>query len=114
MAAASLFLATKTEENSRKLRDVSFFCYSKSTGQHDENSPVGDYYLSTFARLARRKGKEIQRWQKNILATEEILLDALCFDFTVDHPQGHLIDLLDAVEANELLHQYAWTLINDS
>lgn len=96
VAAASLFLATKTEENSRKLRDVSYFCFNKATGQRDEKSP------------------EIQRWQKNILATEETLLDALCFDFTVDHPQAHLIKLLEVVEANETLHQYAWTSIHDS
>ncbi|KAF8582682.1 cyclin-like protein [Ramaria rubella] len=96
VAAASVFLATKTEENSRKLNHVSMVCYSKATGQSDENSP------------------EIQRWQKNILATEEVLLDALCFDFIVDHPQAELVDLLAAFNAGETLEQYSWTIVHDS
>lgn len=58
--------------------------------------------------------QEVQRWQKNILATEEVLLDALCFDFIVDHPQAELVDLLTAFQARETLEQYAWTLVNDS
>ena len=56
----------------------------------------------------------MQRWQKNILATEETLLGALCFDFIVDHPQADLVDILGASAENEIVHQYAWTLVNDS
>ncbi|KAF8504052.1 cyclin-like protein [Hysterangium stoloniferum] len=96
VAAASLFLATKTEENSRKIKDVSLVCYQKATGAQDVDSP------------------EVQRWQTNILATEEILLGALCFDFIVDHPQADLVDMLEASAGSEIIHQYAWTLVNDS
>jgi cyclin K len=107
-----VFLATKTEENSRKLKDVSYVCYSKATGGTDEGSPVRPD--SGFLQIAHLSYQEVQRWQKNILATEEILLDALCFDFIVDHPQAELVDLLAAFNAAEILEQYAWTLVNDS
>lgn len=29
---------------------------------------------------------EYQRWERNILSTEEIVLEALCFDVTVEQP----------------------------
>ncbi|KIJ44364.1 hypothetical protein M422DRAFT_228474 [Sphaerobolus stellatus SS14] len=96
VAAASLFLACKTEEHSRKLKDVAYICFSKATGETDENSP------------------EIPRWQKTILATEEVLLEALCFDFIVDHPHAELASLLLHERRGELLEQYAWTIVTDS
>jgi len=97
VAAASLFLATKTEEHSRKLKDIAWICYSKATGEKDENS------------------SEVGRWQRNILAMEEILLEALCFDFIVDHSLADLAEvLLLENTGGGAFEQLAWTLATDS
>ncbi|KAI5124546.1 hypothetical protein M0805_003068 [Coniferiporia weirii] len=101
VAAACIFLATKTEECGRKLRDVAKVCQNKITGLSVENVSDAD----------------IQTCQDAILATEEILLEALCFDFVVDSPHEILVDLLERYvqdESEEPLRDAAWSIAHDS
>lgn len=49
-----------------------------------------------------------------ILYTEEVLLEALCFDFVVATPHAELVDLLDAKQEKAEMEEYAWTIANDS
>ncbi|GBE82327.1 Cyclin pch1 [Sparassis crispa] len=100
VAASCIFLATKTEECGRKLRDVSKVFCSKvakvETGEIPDDS------------------KELDGYQESILHTEEALLEALCFDFVVDSPHAELVDLFDVHQGDHLLEEYAWSIANDS
>ncbi|KZT33020.1 cyclin-like protein [Sistotremastrum suecicum HHB10207 ss-3] len=109
-AGSCIFLSTKIEECGRKVRDVANICMSKAQGippvPHEEETP------------------ELIRWQTKILANEETLLEALCFDFFVQHPHALLSDLFerlhkdcDPKDLNEkhfTLQDYAWSIANDS
>lgn len=53
-------------------------------------------------------------WQAAILITEEMLLEALCFDFVVDNPHAELLDLFESLEAETDVQEYAWSLAHDS
>ncbi|KAH8117415.1 cyclin-like protein [Phellopilus nigrolimitatus] len=101
VAAACIFLATKTEECGRKLRDVAKVCQSKISGA------VADKVTDS----------DIQACQDAILATEEVLLEALCFDFVVDSPHETLVDFFDRHlrdESDKSLCDAAWCIAHDS
>lgn len=49
-----------------------------------------------------------------ILLTEEVLLEALCFDFVVESPHADLVDLFEKFECATKLQDYAWTIAHDS
>lgn len=100
VAAACIFLATKTEECGRKLRDVAKVYWSK----------VGKVDIKELADDA----KDIEESMTMILLTEEVLLEALCFDFVVESPHTALVELLEARDESEELEDYAWTIANDS
>ncbi|KAF9464672.1 cyclin-like protein [Collybia nuda] len=100
VAASCIFLATKTEECGRKLRDVARVCQAKVTGSDISNIPADS--------------KEVDQCQATILLTEEVLLEALCFDFIVESPHAELVDLFDAHEDNLLVQEYSWSLAHDS
>ncbi|KAH9946196.1 cyclin-like protein [Epithele typhae] len=100
VAATCIFLATKTEECGRKLRDVAKVFCSKVSNQHI-NQVADD-------------SKEVEECQNSILFVEEVLLEGLCFDFVVDNPQSDLIDLYAAHPANTPIEDCAWSIANDS
>ncbi|KAF8628417.1 hypothetical protein AX15_003939 [Amanita polypyramis BW_CC] len=100
VAASCIFLATKTEECGRKLRDVAKICSAKITGV-DPNTIPND-------------SKEVEQLQATILLTEEVLLEALCFDFVVSSPHADLADLFDSTGTDTLLQDYAWSIAHDS
>ncbi|TCD69718.1 hypothetical protein EIP91_006485 [Steccherinum ochraceum] len=98
--AACIFLATKTEECGRKLRDVAKIYFSK-INRIDPKELSDD-------------SKEIEDAQIVILATEEVLLEALCFDFVVESPHKDLVELFDARDESFDLQECAWSIANDS
>lgn len=49
-----------------------------------------------------------------ILAVEELLLEALCFDFVVGTPHAELVDLFDAHQERPEVEEYAWSIASDS
>lgn len=57
--------------------------------------------------------QEIEHIQNTILASEEALLEVLCFDFWVENVHEHLIDLLEDW-APPPLQDYAWSIAHDS
>ncbi|KAI6167045.1 cyclin-like protein, partial [Pisolithus thermaeus] len=91
IAAACIFLATKTEECGRKLRDVARVFQSKITGVD-----------------------EVENQQSAILLAEEILLEALCFDFVTTSPHFILVELFDAGQTTSKVQDYAWSIAHDS
>ncbi|OCH95518.1 cyclin-like protein [Obba rivulosa] len=100
VAASCIFLATKTEECGRKLRDVAKVVRSKIS-RVDVNDIPDD-------------SKELEECQTAILLTEEALLEALCFDFVVDSPHAELVDLFDSRQEEPYVEDCAWTIANDS
>ncbi|EAU88564.2 hypothetical protein CC1G_04270 [Coprinopsis cinerea okayama7 len=101
VAAACIFLATKTEECGRKLVDVAKVYQAKVQNIQDINKIPSD-------------SPEVEDCQKAILFTEEVLLEALCFDFVVENPHSELVDLFDSCESDPLVQEYAWSLAHDS
>jgi hypothetical protein len=47
-----------------------------------------------------------------ILLTEEVLLEAICFDFITGSPHAALVDLFDTY--GESCRDYAWSIAHDS
>ncbi|KIK59897.1 hypothetical protein GYMLUDRAFT_168775 [Collybiopsis luxurians FD-317 M1] len=100
VAAACVFLATKTEECGRKLRDVAKVYHSKLAGIDPALIPS--------------ESKEVDQYQTAILITEEYLLQAICFDFTVESPHAELVELFVARPDDRAVQDYAWTFAHDS
>ncbi|KAL8944539.1 MAG: hypothetical protein Q9211_000550 [Gyalolechia sp. 1 TL-2023] len=102
MAATSIFLATKIEEDCRKMRDLVIACVR--VAQKDPH------------KLVDEQDKEYWRWKDNILHNEDVLLEALCFDLTLEPPYKVLFDFLTYLgeSDNRRLRNSAWAFINDS
>ncbi|KAI0093641.1 cyclin-like protein [Irpex rosettiformis] len=100
VGAACIFLATKTEECGRKLKDVAKVFCSKVWGKKMED--IAD------------DSQELEDSQMAILLTEEVLLEALCFDFVVRSPHTDLVDLLEARQETPEFEEYAFSIANDS
>ncbi|KAG2221143.1 hypothetical protein INT45_004452, partial [Circinella minor] len=99
IAATCIYLACKVEESSRRPSDVAEACIqyrASSRSNHNENNP------------------KIQRWRRAILSNEHLLLDILCFDFTVEHPYQSLLQFAEELGTPENTLQAAWAFVNDS
>ncbi|TRM59363.1 cyclin-like protein [Schizophyllum amplum] len=101
VAAACVFLSTKTEECGRKLRDVAKVYHAKATNTDTKTS-------------IHNGPQEVEKIGLDILHTEEYLLEALCFDFLIQNPHNDLIDLFDEAQSDPDLQDYAWSIAHDS
>ena len=102
IAATCLFLATKVEENCRKMRELVIACVR--VAQKDPN------------KLVDEQDREYWKWRDNILHNEDLLLEALCFDLSLEPPYRILFDLLllFGQENHKPLRNAAWAFVNDS
>ncbi|KAF4306946.1 putative cyclin protein [Botryosphaeria dothidea] len=102
IAATSLFLATKVEENCRKMKELVIACCR--VAQKNPNLLVDE------------QTKDFWRWRDTILYNEDVLLETICFDLTIESPHKLLFDMLvyHGVEHNKRLRNAAWSFINDS
>ena len=102
MAATCLFLAYKVEECVRKMRELVVACVR--VAQKDPHKTVDE------------QDKEYWRWRDNILQYEDLLLEAICFDLSLEPPYKTLFDLLMQFEQgdNKKLRNAAWAFVNDS
>ncbi|KAI7513628.1 cyclin-like protein [Hortaea werneckii] len=101
-AATALFLATKVEESCRKMKEMIIaFC---RVAQKNPNMVVDE------------QSKDYWRWRDCILFNEDVLLETLCFDLTVESPHRQLFDMLKyyGVEHNKRLRNAAWAFVTDS
>jgi cyclin K len=78
---------------------------------HSE-SPACNVFL--FFKLSSSRTQEVNQLQNVILLTEEVLLEALCFDFVAPSPHAELIDLFDAYQEDSRVQDYAWSIAHDS
>ena len=102
MAATSLFLATKVEETCRKMKELVIACVR--VAQKDPTKAVDE------------QDREYWRWRDNIQLNEDLLLEALCFDLTLESPYTTLFKLLTRFgeDQNKRLRNAAWAFVNDS
>lgn len=102
IAATSLFLATKVEENCRKMRELVIACCR--VAQKNPNLLVDE------------QSKEYWRWRDTILHNEDVLLEALCFDLSLEPPYNTLFEFLMyfGERDNKQLRNAAWAFVNDS
>ncbi|KAL2868328.1 putative cyclin [Aspergillus lucknowensis] len=102
IAATSLFLATKVEENVRRMRELVVACCR--VAQKQPNLVVDE------------QSKEFWKWRDTILHHEDVLLEALCFDLQLEQPYRILYDFLCyfGVNENKNLRNAAWAFVNDS
>lgn len=102
VAAASLFLATKVEENCRKMKDLVVQCARVAQKQPDK--------------VVDEQDKEFWRWRDTILQLEDTLLEALCFDLSLVPPYATLYAALlhFGHDADKPLRNAAWAFVNDS
>ncbi|PWY87872.1 cyclin-like protein [Aspergillus sclerotioniger CBS 115572] len=101
-AAAALFLATKVEENIRRMKELVVACCR--VGQKQPNMIVDE------------QSKDFWRWRDTILVNEDIVLEALCFDLQLEQPYRILYDFLGffTMQDNKPLRNAAWAFVNDS
>jgi len=106
IAATCVFLATKVEECTRKLKHIVALCVIKnkpsSEGRRDTPDTIDE------------NSPEFIRWHELILTYEDVVLEALCFDLVVDHPHGYLCDSLDQLAAPADVADHAWSIASDS
>lgn len=102
IAATSLFLATKVEENVRRMREFVVACCR--VGQKQPNMVVDE------------QSREYWRWRDVILHHEDVLLEAICFDLHLEQPYRLLYDFLCffGVSENKSLRNASWAFVNDS
>ncbi len=102
VAATALFLATKVEENCRKMRELVVACCR--VAQKNPNLVVDE------------QNKEYWKWRDTILHNEDLLLEALCFDLQLDQPYRILFEFLQyyGAEHNKILRNTSWAFLNDS
>ena len=104
VGATSLFLATKVEENCRKMKELVVACVR--VAQKEPHKIVDE------------QDKEYWRWRDVILFNEDVMLEAVCFDLSLEPPHKLFFDLLmmfgEEYADNKRLRNTAWAFINDS
>lgn len=102
IAATSLFLATKVEEDCRKMKDLVIACVRVA-----QKAP---------GKVVDEQDKEYWRWKDNILHNEDLLLEAICFDLSLEPPHKTMFELLVffGEQENKRLRNAAWAFVNDS
>ena len=102
IGSSSLFLATKVEENCRKMKELVIACVR--VAQKDPHKMVDE------------QDREYWRWRDVILYNEDVMLEALCFDLSLDPPYKTLFEHLKyfGEQDNDCLRNAAWAFLNDS
>lgn len=66
--------------------------------------------------LVDEQTKDFWRWRDTILYNEDVLLETICFDLTIEAPHKIFFEILNHVRAehNKKLRNAGWAFINDS
>lgn len=102
IAATSLFLATKTEENCRKTKEIVI--------------AVAKVAQKNTSLIVDEQSKEYWRWRDSILLYEELMLELLTFDVVLQSPYNYLYKYIQQVHVDEIkpIRNVAWAFLNDS
>lgn len=102
IATASLFLAAKSEETARPLNNVLVMSYQI---YHEQDLASFNY------RLPR---DWFEQYKQCVLEAEHMLLTALDFELTVQHPYSPLMSVLSKIGlAHTTLLNLAWNFVNE-
>jgi protein BUR2 len=99
MSTACLFVAAKLEETPKKLRELVMVAYAI---QYPDRPGL------------TMDSAEFKRERDHIVSLERDLLQALCFDFQIDHPYRYLLHYVKQLQGGKELAQSAWSFANDS
>jgi len=101
-AAVALFLATKVEESCRKMKEIVLACCR--VAQKNPNLVIDE------------QSKDFWKWRDCILHNEDVMLEVLCFDLTVESPHRQLFDMLKwyGQHNDKKLRNAAWAFVTDS
>ncbi|EEA27118.1 hypothetical protein TMatcc_004610 [Talaromyces marneffei ATCC 18224] len=102
VAAGCLFLASKVDENCRKIKELVIACCR--VAQKNNNLEVDE------------QNKEFWRWKDTLLAYEDMCLEALCFDLQLEQPHKICYEFLCYFGKSDHkgLRNAAWAFLNDS
>ncbi|KAI8988584.1 cyclin-like protein [Mycotypha africana] len=100
IAATCLFVATKVEECTRRLKDIVIACAQKAQKNDDLRLDEGS--------------KDFVRWKETLLYNEIIVLETLCFDLSVEHPHMSLMNLESQLNVSQSSIRKAWMLLYQS
>lgn len=102
IAATALFLANKTEENTRKTKDLII--------------AVAKVAQKNAKLIIDEQSKEYWRWRDSILTYEELMLEMLTFDLMIDVPHNRLYEQLGQLGKvhDKPLRESAWAFCNDA
>ncbi|KAI8381579.1 cyclin-like protein [Radiomyces spectabilis] len=100
IAATSLFVATKVEECTRRIKDFVNACAQKA----QKNDKL---YLEEGS-------KDFVKWKDTMLHNEVILLETLCFDLSIEHPHINLLDYQNQLSVSSSSIRKAWMLLYQS
>lgn len=102
MAATALFLATKTEENCRKTKEIVI--------------AVAKVAQKNASLIIDEQSKEYWRWRDSMLLYEETMLEDLTFDLVLKSPYTVLYGFLNRLNLgeNKPVRNVAWAFLNDS
>ncbi|KAG0230504.1 hypothetical protein BGW41_002506, partial [Actinomortierella wolfii] len=116
IGATCVYLASKTEESTRKFKDVIITCAQRAA---KKDTPIDDQSKVRHYSMFARQDMEYRAWKETIMYMEELLLEALCFDLSVEHPYAFMLTLIDNHYTKDphrarKLKQVSWAFINDS
>ncbi|XP_063985967.1 cyclin-T2 isoform X2 [Diachasmimorpha longicaudata] len=120
IAAASLFLAAKVEEQPRKLEHVikvAHMCLHKDQNTPDTKSDVRSMQCFEEAELCLIKKKLFQHYleqAQDLVFNENVLLQTLGFDVAIDHPHTHVVRCCQLVKASKDLAQTSYFMASNS
>ncbi|KAI9245118.1 cyclin-like protein [Phascolomyces articulosus] len=100
IAATSLFVATKVEECTRRIKDFVNVCAQKAQ-KNDRLQLTED-------------SKDFNKWKDTMLCNETILLQTLCFDIAIEHPQACLLDMEKELGLSQACTRRAWIFLYQS
>ncbi|KAI7849697.1 cyclin-like protein [Circinella umbellata] len=100
IGATCLFVATKAEESTRRMKDFVLACAQKAQ-KNDKLQLTED-------------SKDFIKWKETLLYNEIVLLHALCFDIALEHPYACLLEMEKELELSQTCVKRAWFLLYQS
>lgn len=97
-ARTCLFLATKVEENARRIRDILNVTYRL---QNPDKDPL-------------KVSEQYWKLKESVVLAEQLLLRVLGFNLTSRHPHHYVLHFLKELGASEELAVLSWSILNDS
>ncbi|ODV89285.1 hypothetical protein CANCADRAFT_148493 [Tortispora caseinolytica NRRL Y-17796] len=103
IAATCLFIAAKSEETARRVKDVVIVC--AKVAQKNDSAVIDE------------QSKEFWRWRDMILFNELVVLETICFDLEVANPYDILQDFVAELKLEERstdVCRSSWKFLNDT